>query len=382
MKQPAPRRARRLGCWPTAGQQLLLRAALLDGADGRAAWDAWAPAADFQRLDDGSVRLLPLLYANVSRWGLDGPLLAALKGVHRRSWYRSQVLFREAGRLVSTLQAEGLEPVLLKGVPLALLYYPDVAARPMGDVDLLVHPADTARAVEVFAREGWHPAHSPRAWPAEPRKSWAFSNANGREVDLHWRVFRSGRIPDDDIRARAMPMTIGETAAHTLAAGDQLLHVIAHGVVWNPVPSIRWVADAALIVRRAGASIDWDQVCREAARRRLLPTLGAALMYLRTQVQTPIPIAVVERIARMRPPLLERLSFWSNTQPGVVGGAVRTWFDYAHYAADGGEPVGLPGFWRYLSGIWQTSGDAPLPARIVERVRHRLAHAPKRADPS
>src|SRR4051812_7819301 len=50
------------------------------------------------------------------------------------------------------LTAEGLDALLVKGAALALTVYPDAAARPMGDVDLLVRRADHDRIVAVLER--------------------------------------------------------------------------------------------------------------------------------------------------------------------------------------------------------------------------------------
>ena len=51
--------------WPTHEQELLLKAVLLQGEGSIAAWKSWADAIDFDQLDAGSQRLLPLLYRNL-----------------------------------------------------------------------------------------------------------------------------------------------------------------------------------------------------------------------------------------------------------------------------------------------------------------------------
>ena len=63
----------RSGCWPSLQQLLLLRAALWQGAAALAAWSEWADSADLDRIDNGSQRLLPLVYANLHALGLEHP---------------------------------------------------------------------------------------------------------------------------------------------------------------------------------------------------------------------------------------------------------------------------------------------------------------------
>ena len=53
-------------CWPTSQQRLLLRAALLEGSHAIETWNDWKRGIILDRLDRGSIRLLPLLYHNLS----------------------------------------------------------------------------------------------------------------------------------------------------------------------------------------------------------------------------------------------------------------------------------------------------------------------------
>jgi len=57
-------------CHPSPVEQLLLRAALLDGEEAITAWQAWITAVDLSNVNPGSYRLLPLLYDNLNRLGV------------------------------------------------------------------------------------------------------------------------------------------------------------------------------------------------------------------------------------------------------------------------------------------------------------------------
>ena len=61
--------------WPDAAQTLLLQAALLDGDAGRTALDEWRARVDLDRLDRGSLTLLPLLYQRLVDAGIADPWL-------------------------------------------------------------------------------------------------------------------------------------------------------------------------------------------------------------------------------------------------------------------------------------------------------------------
>jgi hypothetical protein len=359
-----------IGCWPTAAQEALLCAVLLDGDAAAAAFDAWRRAVDARTLDEGSRRLLPALYRNLARLGIRTPLLDELKDLHRRSWYRNQILFHDTARVVGAFAEAGIDTLLLKGVPLALECYPDAASRPMADVDILVRPDAVVRAVDLLARTGWRPDGTPLGWPAEPRNAWTFIGKDAREVDLHWRVFRAGRVSEADIWSAAVPLDVMGVATRAPCLPDLFLHVLAHGLVWNPVPSIRWIADAVLILRRGGDTFDWTRVFEQARARGWLPTLHRALSYLGGRFEVPLPAAVRADLDAFHATSAERIALWAQMHPGVVAGTIRTWDDYARYAADSGRRRTPVGFVRYLNAFWQITRRG-LPAKVADRVRHR-----------
>ena len=62
-----------MSCLPDEGQLLLLDAALGTGDRAAASWAEWEHRYRLDRPDEGSYRLLPQVYRNLSSQGLDGP---------------------------------------------------------------------------------------------------------------------------------------------------------------------------------------------------------------------------------------------------------------------------------------------------------------------
>jgi hypothetical protein len=363
------------GSWPTPQQELLLRAALLDGPPAAAAWDAWFADVDIEHLDEGSFRLLPLAYRRATARGSRGAALARLRGVHRQSWYRNQLLFRQVARVVRTFEEAGIDTLLLKGVPLALLHYGDEGSRPMSDADVLVKRADVTRAVQVLGTCGWRPRKTPDTWPPEPRASWPFSNGE-IELDLHWRVFSIGSLPDDTLWEASVPCLIRGASTRALAPADQLLHVIVHGLQWNPIPSIRWIADAVVVAARG--PVDWDRLIEQATTRRFIPALTLALEYLNRRLDVAVPPDVFERLRARRPSSLERLELWARLSPGVAGAATRLWFDYRRITRDGGSTAGRLPLRDYLQRRWLLADGAVLSRAMARKVAGRWSRLIRR----
>lgn len=360
-------------CWPTDAQRVLLRAALLDGEVARDAFDAWARHADLRTLDEGSRRLLPLLWRNALRLGVVSPLLPALRDAHRRSWSRNQVLLRRVAGIIAVLEAAGVRTMVLKGVPLALQTYDDVGARPMADVDILVAAGDLDAAVRRLREHGWQPSGEPLVWPPDPLASWPFADAGRHELDLHWRPFHRDYSALDDLWAAAVPMAIGTTGTRALDPAAQVLHTIAHGLAWNPVPSIRWIADSVMLLRRH-TPFDWARLVQQARQRRLVLELGHGIRYIATHFDVAVPPAVMAALDAPAP-RGERIAFWARTSPGMVAAACRVWADHRTHARHAPAAGPRLGFWRFLAAQWQVDSTRRLLAVLTARVQARRAHA-------
>jgi hypothetical protein len=287
---------------PSAQQELLLQAALGEEPDSHMAWHEWRRTADIDGLDWGSRRLLPLVHHNAG------------EPQNPDTWVENQLLFQDTAALIRLLRQAGVEVLVLKGVPLALLYYRDAALRPMADVDLLVRPQDAARAINTMTEAGWTSPHPCPEHLIPFARAVDFRNANGTLCDLHWRAFRQGRHQeDDDLWKHAIGLEVADTATHTLDAADQLLLVCAHGSEWNVMPSLRWVADAAMLIR---AGVDWRQVIERTTERRLMLPMADTLPYL--QRFAVVPDDVVETIRRMPATRVERFDYRARTGPNAT----------------------------------------------------------------
>src|SRR5215470_12661875 len=133
--------------WPTPRQELLLKAALLEGEAAVEAWESWRANTDIHRLDQGSYRMLPLLYRNLQKHEIKDPVMEKLKGVYRHTWYKNQILFSRMAAILRSFQEAGIDVMVLKGTALVLLHYKDYGLRPMNDFDVLVRLKQSSEAI-------------------------------------------------------------------------------------------------------------------------------------------------------------------------------------------------------------------------------------------
>jgi hypothetical protein len=364
----------RLGNRPSAEQLLVLHAALDPAPAAASAWERWRQAVEFDAVDHGSTRLLPLVYRHRGAEAFDAEVAGRLKGLYRRSWSHNQLIFKRAAEAIAALEGAGIETLITKGASLALLSYGDVGVRPMDDVDVLVPLDRTREAIEVLSAAGWKPDHEdPAAW-TQVHHSLGFAGPKGGEVDLHW--FSLWQPASDAGLWRAsIPLELAGISTRAPCPADQLLLTCVHGTPWSPLPPFRWIADAVTVIRSAGEQLDWDRFLAEAARRRVTVASAAALNYLSEEFEMAVPPAVLAGLRAVPASRHERAAFRAACQPDSPLRTLRMAWDRYRRLRDleaGTPPPGnFIGFARRFWGL-ESAWQLPLHgARALSRRRER-----------
>ena len=365
---------------PNDKETLLIRAATGDGEAALAAWRTWRATVDFEDVKGESYRVVPLLYRNLSRLRVPAQELTRYASVYRHNWAANGLAFKAGAQGLAQLHAAGIKTLLLKGAALAALHYRDVGVRSMADVDVLVPHAQALAAAEVLARHGWVP------WPRGTRvdqdfiaanNSVGFEDAKGRQIDLHWYVTREARTRgvDDALWAAAVPVELEGVPTLALGPTDLLYNVLAHGYM-TFAEHIRWAVDVAVVVR--GGHVDWERLTRLAIERRFVLQTHALLSWTRDVLAVPVPESVLERLAKAKVPLIDRLEYAHAraedryTLDKVI---LRHWCWYRR--ATEARGLGLvAGFPRYLARHFGAAELRDLPGILRDRgirrwKRHR-----------
>ncbi len=374
------------GLWPTLEQELLLRAALLDGEKAIEAWTEWRQRIDPEgEFGQGSFRLLPLLFHNVHKLGVSDPFMARLKGIYRRSWYETHQLFYATQRALVDLNKAGVKTLLLKGAPLSLQYYDNIALRPMSDLDILV-PTDKARtAIEQLESTGWKRTQRASDKDLIYRHAIQFRDPDKGEVDLHWHaLFECCQSDvDQDFWDSCVPFDFNGTPTQMLDPTDMLFHVVVHGIRWNPMPSIRWIADAVMIMNCSYDEIDWRRLIDLGKERELGLRLRKGFSYLEQRMDQPVPDWVLNELASQKIGAMEifennyvmrdkRISYQLFLGPLILAYA-----EYRRFANHRGLVRSLFGFPEYLQYRWALRGRMEVLVLLVKkgfgRVWRKLA---------
>lgn len=101
--------------------------------------------------------LLDRLLVNYPDWQPTSMMRERLLSCAHDALVRNAAMIGVVSRLSSTLRANGVEPVILKGLSLTRGYYPDPAMRSAADIDILILNGDETKASELLQSDGAKP---------------------------------------------------------------------------------------------------------------------------------------------------------------------------------------------------------------------------------
>jgi hypothetical protein len=367
------------GCWPTRNQELMLRAALLQREPALASWNEWRRKVDIDVIDYGSHRMIPQLYRNLERHGVKDPLMDRLKGVYRYYLYKNEILMHRIGNLLAAFEGAGIKTMVLKGAALIQLYYRESGLRPMLDADVLVHTDQAEAAMELLARLRWKPIRYTRPQMRIPIvHSTPFEDDGGRQLDLHWHLLWEcfNANDDDDYWGNAIPIRIGGVQTLALSPTDQLLHTCWHGVRWNEVPPIRWIADALAILDGSAEEIDWSSLLKKTQKHRISMPVKDALEYLKKTFHAPVPDTLLKSLSAIRISKIERENYESTLNPMAAPTTTRIlrllYYDYRWLSSSTSSRFKSLVFARHLQAKWNIDRLWHVPLYMSMRIVRRL----------
>lgn len=239
-------------------------------------------------------RLTGIAVAALSAGVLELPAGATdeLHESHRGAMAWTLTVERAALRVTSSLRAEGIESLVLKGPAFAHTFYPDPSWRPFGDLDLLVWSDDLAGAGTVLEGLGFA-----RTLP-EPRAGFdrrfgtgaIYRSDGGTEIDLH-RTLVTGPfglwIRPEELFDATAELSLGGRGLRRLDDTTAFLHACVHAALGALPPLLMPLRDVVQI--STAGSPDWDRVRTLAERWHLGPVVGHALDSAAAVLGVPVP---------------------------------------------------------------------------------------------
>lgn len=262
--------------------------------------------------------------------------------------------------LARALAAADVEVQVYKGPALAELLYPDPGLREYSDLDVVVLPADLARAREVVVSGGWE--------PVEPRAGAALAEFVARDceerfvrpgtgflLELHWRFLPKNqpqRLDVEESWARSDRVTWAGTSLRVLEPSDLLLALCHHAGEKHRWMRLQMVADVARYLVRH-RELDLDATIARANTRGLEDCVLVGLYLAWSWLDAPVPRATVERIAastRLRARIATARGRVFRAEHGFAGR--REWKAYGEDLAALERARGIRAAGKLASAAW------------------------------
>lgn len=273
-----------------------------------------------------------------------------------RLWHRR--LTEDLRRVLPAIEESGVTAVALKGPVLAERLYPEAALRASGDLDLLVRPADLARAREVLEQSGYR-----RRPGAPPDHAMIFDGAGGGVIDLHHRASAGfgTTLEAEDLLARAvLYRTESVGPARILSREDEFLYLAVHAAR-HRFQKLRWLYELRLFVERH-PDLAWGTVGDRAralhVRRAVSLACGVLERRLRVRLPEPVTVRRWRDILRLRAAVA--LAALADVGPGGTWTKTyRVFWQLTYQALLGEGTVSRARFWcsslgRSAGKLWKT----------------------------
>lgn len=298
------------------------------------------------------------------------PVLHQFKQSYLHNLMRNLDLAQETLKVVSTLEAVGIDCLVLKGAALSQQLYADIACRSSVDIDLLIKPGQLFQAISLLQEQGYKfrrvseearfDVDKPDSFQLATVLQLELTRATATtqyELDLHWQISGTWwlrqllKLDNWKVFSDTRQLELGESGhsapVKVLNLENYLVFLIIHATVNHTFSDFSQFVDIDRFLRIYQHELDWSQVVSLLAQYHLNLLAFGILWPLTATVQTPLPAWVLDalKIPRWRKLLLE---YWVYRHDPYwllcAGGTVAPRY----------IPIVLllDNFWLTLRGVW------------------------------
>jgi hypothetical protein len=259
-------------------------------------------------------KLLPVLWNRIGKYATSLPG-AESERIRRQAAvieFRMAIAETVLEDVVKRLTVAGIPVMLLKGAALATTVYRSFAARPMGDLDVLVPPDKAERAWRMLVDAGWRKEFEGGATFYEGHHHLAAlvdPKGLGIVLEIHRAILPpSGPFLFDEAELwrDATAVSVGLNEALVPSRQHQLLHLCAHFAWSNMLASGlgRTVRDVAALL--ASGPLDWASFTALARRTRAGTCAFWTLSLADALARAPVPLPALEALRPRQPAMVTK----------------------------------------------------------------------------
>lgn len=235
----------------------------------------WNEEIDIDTISFGIMRLLPLVYDQITRFDLVSPHDKRLKVVYKFWWIAYQHRSNQLYQVHALLSEHGIPMMIIKGAGL-IDYYDNPVHRPMADIDIIVPAKDHSRALDLLLNNHWTHEYPERdkydslaikLGLDAPHGIPLVNTITDTKLDLHRRIgSQTSNQVTDWVWASAVP-SAGLPGLNKPAIHMELLMVVVHAVMSRFNGNLNWLIDLARLQKKV-TDADWDRALKAATAEK------------------------------------------------------------------------------------------------------------------
>ena len=240
-------------------------------------------------------RIATLLYYNLQKSGNDlvpVEVIEQLQKTYKAILARNIIAFNELKQILKSFSESQIKVILLKGVALAETVYPDIALRPFGDIDLLIHKNDLYKFKPKLLQFGYELSE-----PSD--KAIKSIKKDGIALDIHWHLVNSPYskyIDIDEFWKNTVTINIEGIDAFVLSPENLLIHLCLHASR-HYYPQLICLVDISEVIQHYGEILDWELVLEKALHYKICPPMYYSLTHTKELFNTSIPDSVLDSLS-------------------------------------------------------------------------------------
>jgi len=255
----------------------------------------------------------PLLYKHLSnpQWRNTVPahVHQTLKDAYRKSAFKNLIIQGQIKQIANQAAANQIPLIFLKGAALAGSLYPDIALRPMGDIDFLCREEDIPKVDEMLLDLGYsqnfdrlrssiHTLISNE----DDKHLTPYMRKNGVPLEVHKRLFGKNFCEQMNMK----PVWIEALKTKNVANGLQrlnhewmLLHLCMHlhQHLKNGTFTLYWISDIVAYVSRYSNQLNWEKLWQLAGGFAAQEKMRDVLTLINTHCGITVPEFVLHDAA-------------------------------------------------------------------------------------
>lgn len=227
----------------------------------------------------------------------------ALTEASRAAVARDLLVQRELTRVLDTLGARGVHPVLFKGSALAYTLYPHPSLRPRSDTDLLIREFDAGTVKVTMTAIGYAPSLLCdgellfRQFEFAREDDFGVTHACDFHQAISTQAAFAGVLTYDELARRAQPAPALGGHARVPAILDALLLALIHPVMHHKNEQrLLWAYDVHLLAQALDPR-GFRELVSQATHKGIAAVCAHGLQVAQDWFGTAVPRAVLDRLA-------------------------------------------------------------------------------------